>query len=123
MTKKSQTAVAEPEQVERTLPPKRRRAQARPRPKQQPRYHVILWDDPNHSFGYVIVMLQQLFGHPLTKGYQLADEVHHRGKAIVLTTTMEHAELKRDQIRAFGGKVILNEVSIGSMFATIEPSP
>jgi hypothetical protein len=41
----------------------------------------------------------------------------------VLTTTLEHAELKRDQIRAYGGKTILGSQSVGSMYATIEPSP
>ncbi len=47
-------------------------------------------------------MMQSLFGHPPTKGHQIAEEVHNRGRAIVLTTTREHAELKRDQIHAFG---------------------
>ena len=51
---------------------------------------------------YVIAMMQTVFGHPPTKGFQIAEEVHLRGRAIVLTTTKEHAELKRDQIHAFG---------------------
>ena len=76
--------------------------QTRTKPKRQPPYHVILWDDQDHTHAYVIVMLQQLFGYPPTKGFQLADEVDRRGRAIVLTTTLEHAELKRDQIRAYG---------------------
>ena len=123
MSEPSQTAVAEPEAVEpaRSVE-KRRRRQTRTKPKRQPRYHVILWDDQDHTHAYVIVMLQQLFGYPPTKGFQLADEVDRRGRAIVLTTTLEHAELKRDQIRAFG-KDILNDDCRGSMYATIEPSP
>jgi ATP-dependent Clp protease adaptor protein ClpS len=121
MSKASQVAVAEPEQVERVGPTKRR-ARSRPKPKRQPRYHVILWDDPNHTYAYVIAMMQQLFGYPLTKGFQLADEVNNAGKAIVLTTTMEHAELKRDQIRAFG-KDVLSDGCPGSMYSTIEPAP
>jgi len=40
----------------------------------------------------------------------------------VATTTLERAELKRDQIRAFG-KDVLNAECPGSMYATIEPSP
>jgi ATP-dependent Clp protease adaptor protein ClpS len=83
---------------------------------------VILWDDQNHSYAYVIAMLQQLFGYPLTEGYQLAHEVDQRGRAIVTTTTLERAEFKRDQIRAFG-KDILMEDCPGSMYATIEPAP
>ena len=52
-------------------------------------------------------MLQQLFGHPVEKGFQIAEEVDNRGRAIVLTTTREHAELKRDQIHAFGKDALI----------------
>jgi ATP-dependent Clp protease adaptor protein ClpS len=89
------------------------------KPKRQPRYHVVLWDDPNHSFEYVIVMLKELFGHPVTEGHKIAETVNSSGRAIVLTTTMEHAELKRDQIRAYGSSSA-QLTSQGSMYATIE---
>lgn len=106
--------VLTPEQEEQTARERQRK------PKRQPRYHVILWDDPNHTFDYVIVMLQELFAHPVPKGFELAETVHNRGRAIVLTTTLEHAELKRDQIKAYGsGDIKL--ASKGSMHATIEP--
>jgi ATP-dependent Clp protease adaptor protein ClpS len=100
---------------------KRRRKQAEAeRPKHQPRYQVILWNDEDHSYDYVIAMLQQLFGHPREKGMQLATEVDTQGRAIVLTTTKEHAELKRDQIHAFGRDPLI-EGCQGSMWSTIEP--
>ena len=70
--------------------------------KRQPPYNVVLLNDDDHSFDYVIAMMQQIFGYPREKGYQLAYKVHTDGRVIVLTTTMEHAELKRDQIHAFG---------------------
>ena len=38
------------------------------KPKRQPRYHVVLWNDDDHTFQYVISMLKQLFGHPPEKG-------------------------------------------------------
>ena len=41
---------------------------------------------------------------------------------IVLTTTKEHAELKRDQIHAFGADRLIAR-SKGSMSASIEPEP
>lgn len=92
------------------------------KPKKQPRYNVILWDDNDHTHEYVIVMLKTLFGHDRPRGEQLAIEVDIQGKVIVLTTTREHAELKRDQIHAFGKD---DEVAncAGSMSATIEPVP
>jgi ATP-dependent Clp protease adaptor protein ClpS len=92
------------------------------RPKRQPRYHVVLWNDDDHTYQYVIAMLRQLFGHPAETGLRLAKEVDDQGRVIVLTTTKEHAELKRDQIHAFGSDRLLAR-SKGSMSASIEPEP
>jgi ATP-dependent Clp protease adaptor protein ClpS len=90
------------------------------KPKRLPRYHVVLWNDNDHSYPYVIRMLHQLFGHSIARGYKLADEVDKRGRAVILTTTKEHAELKRDQIHAFG-KDDLCASCQGSMKSSIEP--
>jgi ATP-dependent Clp protease adaptor protein ClpS len=96
------------------------------RPEEQtrkmPMYNVVLLDDDYHTFEYVIAMLQQLFGYPPEKGYQLALEVHTQGRVIVLTTTKEHAELKRDQIHAFGPDPLASKECVGSMSAVIEPA-
>ncbi len=89
--------------------------------KRQPPYNVILLNDDDHTYDYVIAMLQQLFGHPREKGYQMAKEVDTSGRVIVLTTTKEHAELKQDQIHAFGPDPLLAR-SQGSMTAIIEPA-
>lgn len=90
-------------------------------PKRQPRYHVILWDDQHHSYEYVIEMVRELFRKPIETGYQLAKEVDTTGKAILLTTTREHAELKRDQIHAYGRDEAFEHCK-GSMSASIEPA-
>jgi len=89
--------------------------------KRQPRYHVILWDDNDHSYDYVIRMLQELFGHSHSKGYLLAREVDKVGRTICLTTTLEHAELKRDQIHSYGKDQRIRR-SAGSMSCTLEPA-
>ncbi|MFM8284423.1 MAG: ATP-dependent Clp protease adaptor ClpS [Planctomycetaceae bacterium] len=94
-------------------------ADRRPRRKRQPRYHVVLWNDDDHTYQYVIAMLQALFAHPPERGFRLAKEVDTQGRVIVLTTTREHAELKRDQIHAFGADRLLAR-SKGSMKASIE---
>ena len=52
----------------------------------------------------------------------MALEVHNTGRVIVLTTTREHAELKRDQIHAFGPDPLCSKESKGSMSAYIEPA-
>jgi len=106
---------------EQVVKPKRRRRQEH-KPKRQPRYQVILWDDDDHTYAYVMLMLLELFGYPPEKGYQFAMQVDVDGRAIVLTTTMEHAELKRDQIHAYG-KDDLIDACQGSMWSTIEPMP
>jgi ATP-dependent Clp protease adaptor protein ClpS len=89
--------------------------------KKQPPYHVVLHNDDDHTYEYVIEMLKKLFGHPEPKGFKMAQEVDTRGRAVVDTTSKERAELKRDQIHAFGADWRLPRCK-GSMSATIEPS-
>jgi ATP-dependent Clp protease adaptor protein ClpS len=89
--------------------------------KRQPPYHVILLNDDDHSYQYVIFMLQKLFGHPPEKGFKMAEEVDKTGRVIVDTTSMERAELKRDQIHAFGPDPLIPRCK-GSMSAEIEPA-
>ncbi len=112
------SAVAVPDEKKET----RRKTDKDRRPKRQPRYHVVLWDSDDHTFEYVIRMMQELFFHSKTQGRMIANEVDARGRAICLTTTREHAELKRDQIHAFG-RDPGSEQCAGSMKASIEPEP
>lgn len=91
------------------------------RTRYQPPYHVILMNDDDHSYIYVITMLKELFGHPPEKGFQLARKVDSEGRAIVLTTTLEHAELKQDQIHAYGPDPTIQRCQ-GSMTAVLEPA-
>ena len=86
-----------------------------------PPYNVVLLDDDEHSFEYVIYMLKKLFGHSLEKGYKMAVEVDTTGRVIVATTHLEQAELKRDQIHAFGPDPLIPRCK-GSMSAIIEPA-
>jgi ATP-dependent Clp protease adaptor protein ClpS len=87
-----------------------------------PPYNVVLLDDDDHSFEYVIYMLGKVFGHPPEKGYRMAIEVDTSGRVVVATTNLEQAELKRDQIHAFGPDPLIPHCK-GSMSATIEPAP
>ena len=91
------------------------------RPTKQPPYHVILVDDDDHTYEYVIGMLRRLFGYTTEHAYQLASEVDHDGRVIVDTTSMERAELKRDQIHTFGRDWRIPRCE-GSMTAAIEPA-
>jgi ATP-dependent Clp protease adaptor protein ClpS len=117
MAEKDQSAVSVADQAPKAAAPKPSR---RPVPKTLPPYNVILLDDDDHSYQYVIHMLGELFAHPVETAYKMAKEVDSTGRVIVCTTHKEKAELKRDQIHAFG-KDILMERSKGSMSAMIEP--
>jgi ATP-dependent Clp protease adaptor protein ClpS len=86
-----------------------------------PRYHVVLLDDNDHTYEYVIEMLARLFRHSRETAYQMAREVDHRGRCIVYTTSKEQAELKRSQIQSYGPDLRLPR-SKGSMSAIIEPA-
>ena len=90
------------------------------RRRRQPPFHVVLWDDDQHTYDYVMRMMQELFGHETARGFEIADHVDRCGRAVCLTTTREHAEFKRDQILAYGRDRRIPRC-MGSMFATIEP--
>lgn len=92
------------------------------KPRMQPRYHVILLNDDDHTYRYVIEMLMVIFGFSPEKGFLIAKEVDKTGRAICLTTTKEHAELKQEQIHAYGPDPYLGRECKGSMTAIIEPA-
>lgn len=95
-------------------------AKAAIKPKPIPLYHVILLDDDNHTYEYVIEMLGKVFGHGAPKAMLMAREVDISGRVIVDTTSLERAEFKRDQIHAYGADWRIPRCK-GSMSACIEP--
>lgn len=103
------TAVVEPKQ----LPEKQAKRQG------VPKYNVVLWDSDQHSAEYVDRMLKELFGHAQADRTRMIETVDSAGRVIVLTTTKEHAELKRDQIQAYGKDDSIKSCK-GSMSASIE---
>ena len=86
-----------------------------------PHWNVVLLNDDDHTYEYVIEMLGKLFGHRKEKALLMAMEVDATGRVIVDTTTKERAELKQEQIHAYGADPRL-EKSKGSMSAEIEPT-
>ena len=86
-----------------------------------PRYHVVLWDDNDHTYDYVIEMLAKLFGHTIERAFQMAVEVDSAGQVVVETTSRERAEFKQEQIHTYGADWRIPHGK-GSMSATIEPA-
>jgi ATP-dependent Clp protease adaptor protein ClpS len=54
-------------------------------------------------------------------GFKMAKEVDEKGRVIVDTTSLERAELKQEQIHAFGPDPLIERCK-GSMSAVIEPA-
>ncbi len=116
----AETAVAEPIVTTQTTPKSRTDVETRTR--RQPPYHVIILNDEEHTFEYVIELLTKLFGHPLATAEELTLRIHHTGRAIVLTTHREKAELKREQVLAYGPDPRMS-ISKGPLGCYIEPAP
>lgn len=89
--------------------------------KRLPPWNVVLLNDDDHTYEYVIVMVQQLFSHSTEKAFEIAKAVDKHGRAVCLTTHKELAELKRDQVHGFGGDKLIDGCK-GSMSAIIEPA-
>lgn len=87
----------------------------------QPRWNVILLNDDDHTYDYVIEMLSAIFGHDLDTALRMATEVDSNGRVIVDTTSKERAELKQEQVHSFGPDRRLPRCK-GSMSAECEPA-
>jgi ATP-dependent Clp protease adaptor protein ClpS len=102
------------------LPEIRVEERVRPVVVHAPLWQVVLLDDDEHTYDYVIEMLQSVFGHSREAAYLMACEVDAAGRVVVDTTSKERAELKRDQIHGYGADWRITRCA-GSMSATIEP--
>jgi len=86
-----------------------------------PVYNVVLLDDDDHTYDYVIEMLQKLFVFSQDQAYRHAVEVDTHGRTILLTCALSEAEYARDQVHGFGPDRRMPR-SKGSMSAVIEPA-
>ena len=84
-------------------------------------FHVILLDDDEHTYDYVIEMLQKLFFLPKEVAFQHAWEVDTTGRTIVITCERPQAEFARDQIHGYGADPRMPK-SKGSMSAVLVPA-
>jgi ATP-dependent Clp protease adaptor protein ClpS len=87
---------------------------------QAPLYNVVLLDDAEHTYDYVVEMLEKLFALSTSDAWNHAVEVDTKGRTIVITCDLPAAEFARDQIHAFGADWRMPN-SKGSMSAIVEP--
>lgn len=83
-------------------------------------FHVVLLDDDEHTYDYVIEMLQKLFLFSAKIALDHAIEVDTTGRTIVITCERPQAEFARDQIQSYGADPRMPN-SKGSMSAVLVP--
>ena len=116
----SDTAVMEPPPKVKPAAPK---ADPRNKPKRQPPYAVIVENDDDHTYEYVILGLCKVCGHSAERAFQLADEIDKNGRAAVWTGSLEVAELKRDQILGLGPDFFARHPVTYPLGVRLEPLP
>jgi ATP-dependent Clp protease adaptor protein ClpS len=89
--------------------------------QQVPLYRVVLIDDNDHTYDYVIEMLQKIFVFSLDLAYHHAEEVDRMGRTILIVCELGEAEFGRDQIESYGPDWRLPR-SKTSMSAVVEPA-
>lgn len=84
-----------------------------------PLFQLILFNDDEHSYPYVMEMLGNLFAIGPQEAFQIAYEVDFIGQAVVKVCPLEEALIGRDQIMCYGPDHRV-EHSNGSMVATVQ---
>jgi ATP-dependent Clp protease adaptor protein ClpS len=84
-------------------------------------YQVVLLDDDEHSYDYVIEMLQRIFIFSAEQALSHAREVDSTGRTRLITCELPEAEYARDQIHGYGADWRMPQ-SKGSMSAVVEPA-
>lgn len=63
---------------------------------------VLVWNDPINLMGYVVMVLQKLFGFSNAKATELMLDVHEKGRAVVSNGTREEAERDVFRLHEYG---------------------
>ncbi len=63
---------------------------------------VIVWDDPVNLMSYVVLVLQKLFGHSREKATRLMLQVHHEGRAVVVSGERDRCATDVARLHAHG---------------------
>src|SRR5437660_303397 len=65
-----------------------------------PPYNVILENDDYHSFEFVIEVLRKVLACTQQRAFQLTEEAHTKGRAVIWSGPKEVAELKVEQVNS-----------------------
>ena len=70
--------------------------------RKNPRYAVVVENDDDHTFRYLVDVLRAVCAHTKEEAEKLTNRIDKTGRAIVWEGPLEVAEFKRDQIREYG---------------------
>jgi ATP-dependent Clp protease adapter protein ClpS len=75
------------------------------RPRQAPRYKVVLLNDSLHDLMFVVRSVMELTRFPRAEATHKMWEAYHSGRSVLLITYLERAELYAEQFADRGLKV------------------
>ena len=113
------TAVTTPRNPQRLLPAPRHIYEQEPEVARAPLYHLVLLDDDDHTYAYVIEMLGTVFGYGHEKAYVLACMVDGEGRVCVETAGHEQVTKHQEAIHGYGADPRIARC-LGSMSAVVE---
>lgn len=93
--------------------------------KLTPNWNVILVNDEEHTYDYVIALIQEVFKKDKEEAFILTYKIDKTGSAICATCSRERAELYQQQVKAWGADPIMllsHKKSTGSIQCEIEPA-
>ncbi|MGE3855899.1 MAG: ATP-dependent Clp protease adaptor ClpS [Dehalococcoidia bacterium] len=82
-------------------------------------WRLVLIDDDDHSYDYVIEMLGAVFGYGREKSFALARIVDTQGRVTLMTAEKAACEAKQGQVHAYGADPRIPRCK-GSMTAIVE---
>ena len=88
----------------------------------EPLLHLILLNDNDHSYAYVVELLGHVLGYGREKAFALACVVDSQGRAIVETAGREQVTRHQRRIHSYGADPRIPHCK-GSMSAIVEPAP
>ena len=96
-----------------------RTVRAAPRPELARPWRLVLLDDDDHTYEYVLEMLAHVFGYARDKAFALARIVDTEGRVTLMTAGREACEAKQAQVHAYGADPRIPRCQ-GSMSAIVE---
>ncbi|HYV38977.1 MAG TPA: ATP-dependent Clp protease adaptor ClpS [Gemmataceae bacterium] len=85
-----------------------------------PPYNVILDNDDFHSFEFVLEVLRKVLGCTEQRAFQLTEEAHTKGRAVIWSGAKEVAEFKLEQVQSC--HETRGSLKLGPLSCSLEPA-